>query len=75
MNPLEIQWLMNHSKNHNIKNLENLPKKPCISIGTKRIIILDNNITQQLGIDDNDNIIFFTQELTINNEIILRKIL
>lgn len=64
---------MNSSKNYDIKNLENLPKKPCIPIGTKRIIILDKKITQQLGIDDNDNIIFFTQELTINNEIILRK--
>jgi hypothetical protein len=65
---------MNNSKNYNIKNLESLPKKPCISIGTKRIVILDKTITQQLGIDGNDDMIYFTQELTINNEIILRKI-
>jgi hypothetical protein len=65
---------MNNSKNHNIKNCEYPPRRPCIPIGTKRIIILDEKITKQLGINDNDNIIFFTQELTTNNEIILRKL-
>jgi hypothetical protein len=65
---------MSNSKNHNINKLENLPIKPCILIGTTRIIILDKTIIQKLGITDNDNNILFAQELTTNNEIILRKI-
>ena len=48
--------------------------KPCILIGTTRIITLDKTIIQKLGINNTDDHIYFSQELTTNNEIVLRKI-